>query len=109
MFQPKFTEGLMVMNNLVHLSLTYDCTDEILGTLTKTRSKETLKILDVEFSSGVTDCVRAKSKTYLFNNKTSFPGGRQHCPVSKSRPTTHFPDEYHGERSCGDTETVSSD
>ena len=45
---------LPYMKNLVHLSLKYDCNSYFLHTLTET-CKDTLRILDIEFSKQVQD------------------------------------------------------
>ena len=53
-YHSKYLDGIARMKHLVHFSLTYDCTDEILRQLQR-NCRRTLKILDVEYSSRVTD------------------------------------------------------
>ena len=53
-YSEKFAIGLPYMKNLVHLSLKYDCNSYFLHTLTET-CKDTLRILDIEFSKQVQD------------------------------------------------------
>ena len=53
-YHSRFLDGIARMKHLVHFSLTYDCTDEIVRQLQR-NCRRTLKILDVEYSSRVTD------------------------------------------------------
>eukprot|EP00094_Tigriopus_californicus_P002749 TCALIF_02651-PA protein Name:"Similar to LZTR1 Leucine-zipper-like transcriptional regulator 1 (Homo sapiens)" AED:0.15 eAED:0.32 QI:1/0.33/0/1/1/0.75/4/0/1163 len=53
-FQPKFIQALSFMDRLVHFSLNYDASDEMLEVIQKTCGG-TLKILDLEHSFQVTD------------------------------------------------------
>ena len=53
-YHAKFLSGIAPMRHLVHFSLTYDCTDEIIKQLQR-NCRRTLKILDVEYSFRVTD------------------------------------------------------
>ena len=53
-YQAKYLNGISGMKHLVHFSLTYDCTDDILRQLQR-NCRQTLKVLDVEYSSRVTD------------------------------------------------------
>ena len=53
-YHTKFLEGISRMRSLVHFSLTYDCTDEILRQLQR-NCRRTLRVLDVEYSARVTD------------------------------------------------------
>ena len=53
-YHTKFLAGIALMRHLVHFSLTYDCTDEIIKQLQR-NCRRTLKILDVEYSFRVTD------------------------------------------------------
>ena len=53
-YHTKFLEGISRMRQLVHFSLTYDCTDEIVRQLQR-NCRRTLRILDVEYSNRVTD------------------------------------------------------
>ena len=53
-YHQKFLHGISPMRHLVHFSLTYDCTNEILRQLQR-NCRRSLKILDVEYSTRVTD------------------------------------------------------
>ena len=53
-YHSKILDGISRMRQLVHFSLTYDCTNEIVRQLQR-NCRWTLKILDIEYSSRVTD------------------------------------------------------
>ncbi len=53
-YQPKFLNGLFVMNHLRAFSLTYDCNDDIIDMLVRSCAG-TLRVLDVEHSAQLTD------------------------------------------------------
>lgn len=82
-YHDKFLQAVKAMPKLVHFSLTYDCTDEILSNLADTCHR-TLKILDVEYSTQVTDeaidsilkC-REIQRLHIFHTGISLPGKAQ--------------------------------
>jgi hypothetical protein len=53
-YADKFLQGLSCMNYLVHFSLKYDCTENVLQVLSETCGK-TLRVLDIEQSRQVRD------------------------------------------------------
>ena len=53
-YHQKFLTAVQAMAYLQYFSLTYDCTDEIIHALAQNNAK-TLKVLDVEYSTLVTD------------------------------------------------------